>query len=387
MILNYKYIIIRLFTINIIIRPGRFATPMACSDKPGYSAGAHVMRLFFIILLVFVNAAVVAAPDGARLYATHCAACHGDKGSGGVGVPLALPSFLESVDNDFLRKTIRLGRPGRVMPAFSKLSESQLESLVRFIRQWSDKPAPEFSDRPVAGDPVNGKVVYGTHCAGCHGANGEGGKGTGVTFSRQRDLPIIAPALNNPGFQAAASDEMIRHALRYGREGTPMVSMLDAGLSGDDINDVVAFVRSFEQQQAMTAQPEDTGGEPSIIVESPYSLEETVDNLKTEIVSQNFTLIRTDYMEHGLVAEGEEDKQEVILHFCNFRFLYEALGIDPRVGLFLPCRITVVEREGKVLVMSIDPMYLSRLFNNDELDDACKQMAGIYRTIIEDATL
>ena len=55
--------------------------------------------------------------------------------------------------------------------------------------------------------------------------------------------------------------------------------------------------------------------------------------------------------------------------------------------MFLPCRVTVVEVDGKVQVMTINPMYLSHLFNNNELDDACKQMTAIYRAIIEDATL
>ncbi|MGB7930894.1 MAG: cytochrome c, partial [Gammaproteobacteria bacterium] len=70
-----------------------------------------------------------AAPDGGQLYATHCAVCHGDKGTGGVGIPLALPSFLESVDDAFLRKTIRHGRPDRVMPAFPALSDAQLNAI------------------------------------------------------------------------------------------------------------------------------------------------------------------------------------------------------------------------------------------------------------------
>jgi cytochrome c oxidase cbb3-type subunit 3 len=56
-----------------------------------------------------------------KLYAMHCAVCHSDMGSGGVGIPLALPSFLGSVDDIFLRKTIRYDRPGRVMPAFPAL--------------------------------------------------------------------------------------------------------------------------------------------------------------------------------------------------------------------------------------------------------------------------
>ncbi len=344
------------------------------------------MKMILVVLFLFCGGLAQAAPDGGQLYAAHCAVCHGDKGTGGVGVPLALPSFLGSIDDSFLRKTIRHGRPGRVMPAFPALSDAQVDALVSFIRGWSGKPEPGYSDESVKGNPVHGRELYVAHCAKCHGLDGKGGKGTGVTFSRRRDLPIIAPALNNPGFLAAASDEMIRHTLMYGREGTPMRSFLSQGLSGKDIDDLVSYVRSF------SGNPADTGhaaipGSPVLVVESPYTLEETVENLKQSIISQNFRLIRTDYLEHGLAKEGKENKRQVVLHFCNFKFLYDALAIDPRVGMFLPCRVTVIEVGGKVRVMAVNPLYLSHLFNNDELDDACKRMTAVYRAILEDATL
>jgi cytochrome c oxidase cbb3-type subunit 3 len=344
---------------------------------------------FSIILSLFlfmVSMAVAGAPDGGSLYAANCAACHGNTGEGGVGVPLSLSSFLNSIDDDFLRKTIRHGRPGRVMPAFSKLSDAQIDAIVGFIRSWSDKPAPQYSDTPVLGDAVHGKVLYDSYCVACHGEAGAGGKGTGVTFSRRRNLPIIAPALNNSGFLAAASDQMIRHTLQFGREGTPMRSFLVQGLSDQDIDDLVSHVRSFEAGEPAYSKP---AREESTVIEaeSSYSLEETVENLKDVLVSQNFILIRTDTLEHGLVPEGEENPKEVILHFCNFSFLFDALTVDPRVGMFLPCRITVVERAGKVMVSAINPLYLSRLFNNAELDEYCHKMHGLYSTIIEEATL
>lgn len=316
----------------------------------------------------------------------HCAACHGDKGNGGVGVPLALPGFLESIDDVFLHRTIRMGRPGRVMPSFAKLSAAQIDAIVGHLRKWSGKPAPQFSAAPIKGNDQKGKALYASYCAGCHGANGEGGKGTGVTFSRKRELPIIAPALNNPGFLAAASDAMVRHTLQYGREGTPMRSFLVQGLSETDIDDLVSHVRSFAKNTKATATPPKTV-EKVIVAESPYTLEETIENLKEAIISQNFKLIRTEFLEHGLVEDGNEDPHQVIMHFCNFRFLFDALAIDPRVGMFLPCRVTVVERDGKVLVMTINPLYLSALFNNNELDEACKEMHSVYNAIIEDATL
>jgi cytochrome c oxidase cbb3-type subunit 3 len=339
------------------------------------------------IFLLGITTGVVGKPRGGELYAAHCSACHGDTGNGGVGVPLSLPSFLDSVDDQFLRITIRHGRPGRVMPAFSHLSDAQVNAVVGFIRGWSKKPAPEFSDKRLSGDAQHGKQLFAGYCAACHGVDGEGGRGTGVTFSRKRDLPVIAPALNNAGFLAAASDEMILHTLQFGREGTPMRSFLVQGLSEQDLIDLVSFVRSFEKQLPVPGNRVATVAETTISAESSYTLEETVENLKDAIVSQNFILIREDHLEHGLVKEGEEDPSEIILHFCNFKFLFEALAVDPRVGMFLPCRVTVTEVDGKVMVTAINPLYLSRLFNNDELSEYCKRMHEVYAAILEDATL
>ena len=347
-------------------------------------SGVHV---FFAVFLIASSCLALGAPRGDDLYAAHCAACHGDIGVGVVGVPLSFPSFLDSVDDDFLRKTIRHGRPGRVMPAFRALSDAQVNAIVHYVRGWSDKPAPVFSDKLVVGDVKRGQQLYGSYCAACHGANGEGGSGTGVTFSRKRDLPIIAPALNNAGFLAAASDGMILHTLEYGRENTPMRSFLVQGLTEQDLDDLVSYIRSFARGNAPVDTLVFSVVEKTIIAESSYSLEETIENLEGAIVSQNFILIRTDTLEHGLTAECEEDSKQIILHFCNFSFLYEALKVDPRIGLFLPCRVTVTERNGKVMLTTINPLYLSRLFNNNELDEYCRQMRDVYSAILEDATL
>ena len=337
------------------------------------------------LILLAAATAVNAAPEGGALFHTHCAVCHGDKGEGGVGVPLSLPSFIDTVSNEYLVNTIRLGRPGRIMPAFPKLSDAQVDAIVGHMRSWSDVPAVAHDTEVVKGNAKRGAELFAGYCAQCHGEDGKGGTGTGVTFSRKRELPIIAPALNNPGFLASASDNMIRDTLIYGREGTPMTSSLVTGLSEQDIDDLVSYIRSFESQHADTAK--DEAIEAVITAESPYDIEETVENLKNAIADQNFTLIRTDYVEHGFVPEGKENKKQVVLHFCNFNFLFQALAIDPRVGTFLPCRVTVTETDGKVQVATINPMRLSSLFNNDELHEACEEMTSIYETIIEDAVL
>ncbi len=347
------------------------------------------MKYLLFSFLILFSVGVFAAPQGDALYATHCSTCHGISGEGGVGVPLALPSFLNSVPDSFLKKSIRSGRPGRIMPAFDELSDAQVDAIVGHVRGWSKKPAPVEDNTVVKGDIKKGKQLYSHHCSQCHGENGEGGKGTGVTFSRKRDLPIIATALNNSGFLTAASDAMIRNTITYGREGTPMTSMLVAGMSEQDIDDVVVYIRSFESSATQLQKSlDDTDAEsPVISAKSPYNLEETIENLKQAITDQNFTLIRTEFLERGLVEAGAENKKQVVLHFCNFKFLFKALAIDPRVGMFLPCRVTVIEKEGVVTLSAINPKRLSKLFNNSELNKYCDEMYDVYSTLLEDATL
>lgn len=343
-----------------------------------------LLRHLIMLLLMMLAGNVFAASEGALLFARNCAVCHGDHGEGGVGVPLSLASFQSSVSDHYLQQTIRLGRPGRVMPAFSHLSAAEIDSIVEHLRSWHDGPRPTFDPSPVVGDAVHGRQLFGEHCAACHGADGRGGKGTGVTLSRPRDLPIIAPALNNSGFLGSATDRMIRATLEKGREGTPMVSFLKQGLSETDLNDVVAYLRSLQPQADAVVR--EGPGETELVYDSPNSLEETVDAVVQAVVGRNFRLIRKQYLEDGLYPEDEVNHRQVIVYFCNFNFLYEALAIDPRVGLFLPCRVTVVETDQGVKVYAVNPKRLSVLFNNDELDKSCNTMHDLYVEILEEAT-
>lgn len=338
------------------------------------------------LMLLFLAPAIIAAPKGDKLYEKHCGACHGLNGSGGVGVPLSLPSFQASVDDHFLFQTIRLGRPGRVMPANNDLSDAQITAIVKHIRSLAPDIIPIAFDneKRIKGDIANGEKLYSENCAQCHGAKGEGGHGTGVTFSRPRDLPIIAPALSNSGFLAAASDEMIRQTITYGRRGTPMQAFGRKGQNEQEIDDIVAYIRSFEEAKHWTPIPVD---EATISMESEYGLQETVENLQRAAIGKNFKVIRVQNLEDGMFPKEEQDTKSIIVYFCNFSFVNRAINIDPRVGLFLPCRVTITERDGVVTLTSINPRYMSRFYNNSELDAACSEMHDIYVEIMEEATL
>ncbi|MBT9591157.1 MAG: c-type cytochrome [Thiobacillus sp.] len=346
------------------------------------------LRLFVLILLAGMGLTqAMAAPNGAALYGRNCASCHGAKGDGGIGVPLSLPSFQAGISDDYLRKTIHAGRPGRVMPSFSSLSKAEVDAIVRHVRTWNKGPSATYSARQIKGDPVHGKKLFGQYCASCHGVNGEGSTGTGVTFSRPRDLPIMAPALHNPGFLSAATDSMIKATLMNGRKDTPMISFRKLGLKERDINDIVRYIRNFEKQPLPESAQVLQVGSPVITRDSPYDLATTVENVKRAVNNNNFFHGRVQTLEYGLTQPENENPKQVIVYFCNISLLNKALAVDPRVGMFLPCRITIFERDGKVQLMSVDPKVMSRLFNNSELNQLCEQMEQSYTAIMEEATL
>lgn len=328
-----------------------------------------------------------ALDTGADAYAKHCAACHGENGQGGVGVPLALPDFITRVDDGYLAATIRYGRPGRVMPPFSKLNDQEILAIVQHMRSWSKQAAPKWDNKRIKGDASKGSTLFADHCAHCHGTNGEGGRGTGVTFSRPREAPIVAPALRNQGFLQSATDALIKDVISNGREGTPMISYKKKGLDDQQINDIVSYIRGFEEE--FKGKPKRTGKNTDAVLqyESNSSLAQTVENIKQAAAAANFRIIRTQNLNEGLVDKNKEDGKKVVIYFCNFNLLNKALAIDPRVGLFLPCRVTVTEHQGKVFASTINPNNLSTHFNNEELDRLCTDMYDTYVNILEEATL
>ena len=344
-------------------------------------------RIYPLIILLVLSSTSAAAPDGKALYEEHCTACHQSQGRGGIGLPLS-KSKLESVSDDYLTKTIRLGRPGRIMPPFEELSDAQVAALVAYMRGWHDKPGMKFGLTRIVGNLDRGKLLYQQHCVECHGEDGSGeGPGTGVTQSRERQFLVMPPAINNPGFLQSAPDQMIKHTVMKGRRGSDMPAF-GKKLAEAQIDDIVAYVRTFETAGAQAAPEVDSDMQPSHVVKSPYDFTTTVENVREALVGANFRLFPDRFLEQGLIDEFSHNTKQITIRFCNFKRLYNMLNIEPRLGVVLPCRITIVERgDGTVLLVAPNMQAISHWFNNDELEQLGSSMEEMIVAVIEEATL
>ena len=344
-------------------------------------------RLLNTLFALVLAAPAFSAPNGEALYREHCVACHQMEGQGGIGLPLYTDK-LNDVTDDYLRKTIRLGRPGRVMPAYQRMSDAQVDALVRYVRTASGTRAIEVGMEPVQGDVSNGRKVYDEHCLECHGPDGEGeGEGTGVTLSRERSFLVMPASISNSGFLASAPDQMIRRVIAHGRKSSGMPQYARGKLTQAEIDDVTAYVRSFEERQPV-AEVLDADERPTHVVDSPYDFDTTVENIKNALTGANFRIFPDRWYEQGLTDEFSVNQRQIGIRFCNFSVLYGMLKIEPRLGVVLPCRITVLERPGGEVQLVVPNLrVISRWFNNDELVSMWDGMEESFAEIIEEATL
>lgn len=121
---------------------------------------------------------------GAPLYMLNCAPCHGSQGEGVDAPPLANNAYIQNANDHTLARTLDIGFPGTEMPAWVQhnggpFNQDQILQVVAYLRTLQGTPdqsgataVPSASASTTTGNPVAGKLVFGTYCAICHGPQG-----------------------------------------------------------------------------------------------------------------------------------------------------------------------------------------------------------------------
>ncbi|GBE22236.1 MAG TPA: c-type cytochrome [Actinobacteria bacterium] len=163
------------------------------------------MIRYLVVVTLFMTMAVMPAasaaePDGATVYQTNCAACHGPAGEGIAG------SFPPLVDNpavqdaEFVRTVVTGGLSGPievfgvqydgVMPPFASLSDAEITALIGYVQgdlqgspvgTTTTAGAIATTAAAVTGSAERGEAIFigaqrldggGPACIACHGAGG-----------------------------------------------------------------------------------------------------------------------------------------------------------------------------------------------------------------------
>lgn len=225
------------------------------------SRGLAAVILSLLLVAAFTNLALAQdgdAENGKGLFGENCAVCHGTDGQGRVGASLE-GWFSGNNPEAFVRTTVRDG-VADTMPAFSQskggaLTDQEIDDIAAYIMSWQERvesaptpvtvpatPIPAIAG--VEGDLAAGAQIFARDCQVCHGENGQGRVGASLS------APIAAA-------QPAA---FLRQVISEGIQGSPMPAFTGA-LSEDDIENVVAFVLSWEHRSGSSTTPVDSGAD------------------------------------------------------------------------------------------------------------------------------
>jgi mono/diheme cytochrome c family protein len=231
--------------------------------------------------LTLAASQAAAAPDlgserqreaGRELYGKYCAQCHGDAGDGnGHATPRlkprprdftsgkykfrTTPSGMLPTDAD-LARVIENGLPYTSMPAFTNLSEAEVQNLIYHLKTFSE----DFANPDKYGDPIDipepppvteesiarGRVVYEEQgCAACHGGQG---RGNGLSAPTLKDDwgHHIRPAdmTQRWTFRGGPTRQDMFRTFSTGLNGTPMPSYFDS-LAVEDRWHLVNYMQSL----------------------------------------------------------------------------------------------------------------------------------------------
>ena len=119
-------------------------------------------------------------------------------------------------------------------------------------------------------------------------------------------------------------------------------------------------------------------------VKKPF--QETVSEITENLKRQGFGIITSIDMKATLKEKLDVDFRDYrILGACNPQFAYKALGLEPQIGVMLPCNVVVQQKEnGQVEVSAVNPMETMEKTLSPELKQVAAEVSNRLRTAVDE---
>lgn len=113
--------------------------------------------------------------------------------------------------------------------------------------------------------------------------------------------------------------------------------------------------------------------------------DQTVAALREALAAQGFGILTEVDLSGTLKTKLDVDvPRELLLGACNPAFAYRALQAEARVGLLLPCSLTVrAGGDGRTLVDALDPVLMVRLAGSPGLTEVAVEVRSALRAALD----
>ena len=113
------------------------------------------------------------------------------------------------------------------------------------------------------------------------------------------------------------------------------------------------------------------------------TLAEIEPRTRAALAGKGFGVLTEIDMKATMLAKlGEVIPGYRILGACNPKLAFGAFGVEPKVGLMLPCNVILREVPGGVEVSAIDPVASMQAIENDTLKGVAGQVRGLLEEVV-----
>lgn len=119
--------------------------------------------------------------------------------------------------------------------------------------------------------------------------------------------------------------------------------------------------------------------------EVSYSFKEALEKTKTALSNEGFGVIsEIDLKEKFKEKLNIEFREYRILGACNPKIAHQAIQLEDKIGVLLPCNILVQEHpNGKVEVSAINPIETMAAVDNPDLEVIAADISQRLKSVIE----
>ena len=113
------------------------------------------------------------------------------------------------------------------------------------------------------------------------------------------------------------------------------------------------------------------------------SFEEAVKAVEQETKTAGFKVLYVHDVTTTLKEKSFEIEPFKIIEICNAKSAYTVLQADIKIGLCLPCKINVYQKDSKIYISGMRPVILSQFFPKANLGNLPAEVDEIIRGIID----
>lgn len=120
------------------------------------------------------------------------------------------------------------------------------------------------------------------------------------------------------------------------------------------------------------------------IGETEKSFEESVVSVLKSVERNGWTVFQIHDLKERLAAKGFEQKPLKIIEICSGKHANKFLNKNRYISLCMPCKINVLEDDGKVKIVGMRPTMITQLFPEVSVAEA-EDVEKEIRRIVDDA--